>query len=203
MAVPAAPDAADDPLPASGPDPLRVRLYDPYRLISKEVRQYLEDEVVSAFARSGVGIRFANAGGSGVIPATLYPELPERWGVPPEAMGVAIGTDAERRSVFLSLGAAERALGWRRPRGPRAGTRQKRRPGLEPPRARRLGIALGRVLAHELTHSIAPSCPHTRSGLMAAQLSRKMLTAPGIAFDGLAARHLRRRASTFGAPQSG
>lgn len=186
------------------PEPLRVRFYDPYRLLSAEAHDWLEKEVVRVFEASEVGLRFAARGGPGVLPATLYPELPDRWGVAPEAIGVAIGEPGEPRSVFLSLGAAERALGLRlaAPRTRQAkGTRAKRR--FTGPEARRLGVALGRVLAHELAHTIAPDCPHTRNGLMAERLSRRMLTAPGIGFDALATRYLRLAAAGMAAPETG
>lgn len=48
--------------------------------------------------------------------------------------------------------------------------------------ARRLGLGLARVVAHELVHAIAPSLPHGK-GLMAARLDRRMLTDPRIAVD--------------------
>ena len=199
------PRLAEAGLPAILPaEPLLVRFYDPYRLLSPEARDRLEEEVVRAFGASEIGLRFVGRGGPGVIPATLYPELPDRWDVAPEAIGVAIGVHGERRSIFLSLGAAERALGLplaRRPGAPAEATRPRRqRKGSQ---SRRLGIALGRVLAHELTHTIAPDCPHTKSGLMAERLSRRMLTAPGIGFDALATRHLRLAAAGMAAPETG
>ncbi len=189
--------------PAARNEPLQVRFYDPYHLLSTEAADLLQGEVVRAFEASEIGLRFVSRGGPAVIPATLYPELPDRWDVAPEAIGVAIGVQGERRSVFLSLGAAERALGlplaartkWERGKRP-----QRRRPHAAP---RRLGIALGRVLAHELAHTIAPACPHTKSGLMARRLSRRMLTAPGIGFDALATRHLRLATTGTDAPESG
>jgi hypothetical protein len=55
-------------------------------------------------------------------------------------------------------------------------------PGLDVHSARRLGIALARVIAHEVVHALAPSLPHG-SGLMSARLDRRMLTAPSIAVD--------------------
>ena len=185
-------------------EPLRVRFYDPYHLLAGETRDRLQQEVVLAFEASEIGLRFVGRGGPGVIPATLYPELPDRWEVAPEAIGVAIGVQSERRSIFLSLGAAERALGLplaRRTGWAEKGKRTKRR-GAQP---RRLGVALGRVLAHELTHTIAPECPHTKSGLMAERLSRRMLTAPGVGFDALATRHLQQRVANLraSAPESG
>ena len=188
------------------PEPLQVRFYDPYHLLSRETRDRLQEEVVRAFEASEIGLRFVGRGGPRVIPATLYPELPDRWDVAPEAIGVAIGVQGERRSIFLSLGAAERALGLplaRRTEWNGKGKRAKRRlAGSQP---RRLGVALGRVLAHELTHTIAPECPHTKSGLMAKRLSRRMLTAPGVRFDAQATRHLQERVANLraNAPESG
>lgn len=40
---------------------------------------------------------------------------------------------------------------------------------------RRLGLALGRVLTHELVHFLDPALRHTRSGLMAARVTRETL----------------------------
>ncbi len=187
-------------------EPLRVRLYDPYRLLSKEATDWLQQEVVRAFDASEIGLRFVGRGGPGVIPATLYPELPDRWDVAPEAIGVAIGVHGERRSIFLSLGAAERTLGFPLARRTEwKGKRKRAKRHLAGSQPRRLGVALGRVLAHELTHTIAPDCPHTKSGLMAKRLSRRMLTAPGVRFDALATRHLQQRVASLGAsaPESG
>ncbi len=45
-----------------------------------------------------------------------------------------------------------------------------------------LGVALGRVVAHELVHAIAPEVPHGR-GLMAASLGSRALAASSIEVD--------------------
>jgi hypothetical protein len=50
-------------------------------------------------------------------------------------------------------------------------------PGIE---RQRLAVALGRVVAHELVHAVAPSVPHG-PGLMAATLTARELTRPGLA----------------------
>ncbi len=178
---------------AASESSVRVRLYDPYRLLAGQTRGWVEREVRLAFRRSGVTVRFTGSGGAPAVPATLYPEIPERWGVPPRAIGVAIGAPGERRSVFLSLGAAKRAIGL-------AGLAAN---GGDDDAKRRLGVALGRVLAHEITHTIAPDCPHTETGLMAERLNRRMLTAPGVGFDETATRHLQRGAEAFGTPENG
>ena len=170
--------------------PLLVRLYDPYRLLSRPALERLRAEAAEAFERSGASIRFVRRGGPRVVPATLYPEIPANWRVAPQALGVAVGVPHERRSVFLSVLAAKRALGWR---GPARGMA----PGAGRPAAE-LGTALGRVLAHELLHTVAPDCPHTSHGLMAARFDRRTLTSPGIGFDETAGRYLRRGLSAYG-----
>ena len=43
--------------------------------------------------------------------------------------------------------------------------------------------ALGRVVAHELVHAIAPLEPHADRGLMQASLNRAVLTGPRLAID--------------------
>jgi hypothetical protein len=48
--------------------------------------------------------------------------------------------------------------------------------------ARVLGVAVGRVIAHEVVHALAPSVPHG-TGLMSASLTRRQLTAPSIPFE--------------------
>ena len=47
---------------------------------------------------------------------------------------------------------------------------------------RALSIGLGRVIAHEIVHALAPELPHGR-GLMSAQLDSEQLTSAAIAFD--------------------
>ena len=51
-----------------------------------------------------------------------------------------------------------------------------------PPAARALAVALGRVVAHELVHALAPSVPHG-TGLMSASLTYRQLTARSIPFE--------------------
>lgn len=50
------------------------------------------------------------------------------------------------------------------------------------PERRALGIALGRVVAHEVVHAVAPGVPHGR-GLMSAALVTRALTAASMAAD--------------------
>ena len=163
---------------------LPVNLHDPDRLLSPAALEQLREETGAAFRRSGAVVLFVAAPEPRAISATLYPEIPKHWQVHRHALGVAVGAPEERRSVFLSVGAAKRALGLSR-------SGRRTWPG-HGPWARRLGRALGRILAHELVHAIAPDCPHTHRGLMSARLSRRLLLAPGVGFDETAERYLRR-----------
>ena len=68
---------------------------------------------------------------------------------------------------------------------------QRTGPSLDPHSARRLGIAMARVIAHEVVHALAPTVPHG-TGLMASRLDRATMTAPSIKVDpevGLALRN--------------
>lgn len=51
-----------------------------------------------------------------------------------------------------------------------------------PADSRRVAIALGRVVVHELVHAVAPAVPHGR-GLMSTCLTRKQLTAFSLPMD--------------------
>lgn len=55
-------------------------------------------------------------------------------------------------------------------------------PGSELWRRRDLGLALGRVVAHEVVHLLAPQLPHA-GGLMSSSLNRKQMLAAEIAID--------------------
>jgi len=61
---------------------------------------------------------------------------------------------------------------------------ERLRPGtrLDVHSARRLGIGLSRVVAHELVHALVPALPHGK-GLMAARLDRRMLMGPSVPVD--------------------
>jgi hypothetical protein len=73
---------------------------------------------------------------------------------------------------------------------------------LPPEELRRVAVALGRVIAHEVVHVLAPSLPHS-SGLMSGSLTRGQLTAPLIAVGHeatLAVRAALRGEPTFAPP---
>jgi hypothetical protein len=49
---------------------------------------------------------------------------------------------------------------------------------------RDLGLALGRVVAHEVIHAIAPDEPHARNGLMSHAMNRTFLVSEKAPLDG-------------------
>ena len=55
------------------------------------------------------------------------------------------------------------------------GVAESRLPNMTPLSRRKVGIALGRVVAHELVHFLRPRMPHASHGLMAPLLSRSGL----------------------------
>lgn len=186
LCAPPAPGAAiADPAVA-----IPVRLHDPHGLLPGPVLKHLRKETREAFRRIGAAVVFAAAAEPPAVPATFYPEIPRHWKVGRHALGVAIGGPNEPRSVFLSVGAAKRTLD-------RRGARRRHWPE-RGPWAARLGRALGRILAHELLHAVAPDLPHSRHGLMAPRLTRRMLLAPGVGFDETVKRRLHRTAGEFG-----
>ena len=52
----------------------------------------------------------------------------------------------------------------------------------------RLGRAIGRIVAHEVIHAVAPAVGHSRSGVMAARFDRHHLLAPHLPVDGVTRR---------------
>jgi hypothetical protein len=53
---------------------------------------------------------------------------------------------------------------------------------------RTLGLALGRVVAHEVIHSVAPEEPHSRSGLMSHSMNQTLLSSGKAPLDARCAR---------------
>ena len=59
------------------------------------------------------------------------------------------------------------------------------------PDRRRFGVALGRVVVHELVHAVVPRLPHEREGLMAERRGRPQLLQPALPLDPATADALR------------
>jgi hypothetical protein len=156
--------------PAPGPLVARLVWLDPVRtavgvqaVARDEVRSLLRKMGVSATWRTGeagetarpgevrvilLGRAAANASGAPILGAT-----PPRFDGPP--------------FVWIHVPNVRAVIGLR-PDGPPA--------PLDRASVRALGLALGRVVAHELVHVLSPSTPHGK-GLMSEKLTRCQLTA--------------------------
>lgn len=99
-------------------------------------------------------------------------------GESPESRSGSVVMGATKRgavcpAIWVRVSNIRRALGI--PRGPALF-------GLAGLERRLVSIAIGRVIAHEVVHAVAPSVPHG-TGLTAAQLTRRQLRAPTIAVE--------------------
>ena len=70
------------------------------------------------------------------------------------------------------------------------------------PDQHRLGVALGRVIVHELVHLAAPELPHARRGLFSRKLDRTRLVSGSASLDPTALESLRRAAVRWQGPRA-
>ena len=93
-------------------------------------------------------------------------------GLSPRCMGAATLGAAAPRAVWAFLPNVLWALGAHLRQGPWTATQ-----------VRDLGVALGRVAAHEIVHAVAPDLRHSTHGLMAERLGRADLLRQRISLD--------------------
>jgi hypothetical protein len=165
--------AGTEPRAAAGPT-LSLVWYDPAR-VAWGTELVARTEATALLARLGANVswRQGAAGevtGSGEVWVILIDSGPQQ-----PAGTLVLGATRTR-------GGSMRALWVRVPNVVAAVGAPHSRPVrlLPPEELRTVGVALGRVIAHEVVHVLAPSLPHG-SGLMAGSLSRGQLTAPTIA----------------------
>jgi hypothetical protein len=72
--------------------------------------------------------------------------------------------------------------------------------GLSRSQEDRVALALGRVIAHEVVHAVAPELPHGRTGLMARTIGRSLLLQARVALAPGEERALRAGVAAFLAP---
>ncbi len=89
-----------------------------------------------------------------------------------DTMGL-VEPDAPTRVAWILLPKVKRGLG----------LDPTPRRAMPPGDARALVSALGRVVAHEVIHAVAPGVPHARRGLMAPTLGRAALVKPLVGLD--------------------
>jgi hypothetical protein len=150
------------------PMSLRLSWCDGNKLLPRGY-ETMSKEVKVIFEAVGIDVSWTRAEGGAPrrdarnIMVVLMPNQPTGWGLPSHVMGVAVGKGEKQRSVFIFFPSLLRVMG---------------RKGHHNPSAREiheLAVALGRVIAHEVVHVIAPAAPHTDRGLMNGWLKRKSL----------------------------
>ena len=163
---------------------LMLTWYDGYRLLPHGF-DLMTAEVHSVFNPLGVRIDWQQ-GQAGPIPGRnggsadpaeilviLSPSEPAGLGLSRDVMGAVMGQEVPRRAIYLFFPAVARALGFR----------SKGETILQPRWSRDFARSLGRVLAHEVVHAIAPEQPHAIDGLMSCLLKRNHLLAPRAELD--------------------
>jgi hypothetical protein len=181
-------------LPTARTPALQLLWFDPSRALPAPATEALADEVRSIFRELGVEVAFRVAtpdttyGDSAVpeVPIILLKDDPIPARRPTRVLGLIVRNQEPNRAVWAFLENVRWTLGLEKDRGLRAAGS-----GLD------LGQALGRVVAHEVIHALAPEEPHSKNGLMGHSMNRAFLLgdhAPlearcGRAFlEGLAAR---------------
>ena len=110
-------------------------------------------------------VPIAVGGGDPHVNVLLLASDPSAWGLRSNVLGLVFRGEAPSEQVFIFFPAVVRALG----KDSRGGWLERAREDVE------LGRALGRVIAHELVHAIAPDHPHTLFGLMGFHQNREAL----------------------------
>jgi hypothetical protein len=72
--------------------------------------------------------------------------------------------------------------------------------GFTPAEEEDIARALGRVVAHEIVHAVAPHLPHSRNGLMADRINRVLLIHGSVSLGAREQKALRAGLATFNAP---
>jgi hypothetical protein len=159
---------------AEAAEPLELVLSwnDPHRLVPYDLGRVTR-EVETVLETTGTSIRW-------ILPnqPTLTPEfdvnvilLPSEpggpgWNLPSDTMGACVYDAGKKQSVYIFVRNVMRSI--------RLNPNEDRILSLL--ERRDLSRSLGRVVAHELVHAVAPSLPHSSEGLMAKGLGISFLT---------------------------
>jgi hypothetical protein len=140
-----------------------------FPLAAREVAALFGRMDVHGVVRRG-GVHDAITGSEVVV--VLLPRRPANSRLSEGAMGAISTGEESPRSVAVFAAETARTLGLAAASG-----------GWSVTQRRDFGVALGRVVFHELVHTLIPNRPHDRRGIMAASLNRFQLagSAPPIA----------------------
>jgi hypothetical protein len=154
---------------------LRLVWFDPSDIASGS-ELVARGEAATLLARMGATVRWRRGTSGEVnrdegIPVILVGEGPPDSGTP--ILGATHNGRSAAPVVWVRVPNVQTAIGI---------SRRRSLLGLPPVELRLFGVALGRVVAHEVVHAVAPSVSHG-SGLMSGSLSRRQLTAASIPVD--------------------
>ena len=172
------------PTPDPGRRPvLKLLWFDPTRALPARVTDIAGEEVRRIFQGLGVDVDFADAapdatygdGPTPEVPVILLRDDPVKERRRSRVMGLVVRNQRPTRAVWAFLDPIRWTL------GASSLTRSLPVSGME---ERGLGLALGRVVAHEVIHAVAPEEPHARNGLMSHSLDRGFLVGKRAGLDG-------------------
>jgi len=176
--------------PFSHPLPLTLIWYDAYNLLPY-CFEIMSEEVQRIYDASGVAVRWQKglmdeadeeaARDPLKLNVMLHPGSAWAWGLKDNVMGVATHREGSKGSVFVFYSEVVSALGLDRCADALSG----------PQAMHELAQALGRVVAHEVIHVLAPERPHTADGLMKRRLGRRFLLQRSVHMDGKSAKMVR------------
>jgi hypothetical protein len=178
---------------------LRLLWFDPTRAVPARATAALGDEVKSIFRGLGVDIDFSEAapdatygdGATPEIPVILLRDDPVEERRSKRVMGLIVRNQKPTRAIWAFLEHVRWTL------GVSALARSLPVSGLE---EHALGLALGRVVAHEVIHAVAPEEPHARNGLMSHSLDRAFLLGKRADLDGRCGRAFLSQLAALGTP---
>jgi hypothetical protein len=151
---------------------LQLLWFDPSQALPVAATNALADEVREIFRSLGVEVAFRVADadttyGEGPVPEVpiiLLKDDPIVSRRPTRVLGLVVRHQEPRRAVWAFLENVRWTL---------SHDQGRRLPAMGHDTA--LGRALGRVVAHEVIHSIAPDEPHSKNGLMGHSMNRAFL----------------------------
>jgi hypothetical protein len=158
-----------------------------YGIMKREVESIFSEIGIDATVRRGeVGRYFRRETSYPEVNVVLHPNESVEFGFDEDAMGAAFGNYA-----YIFLSKIKEALA------------QDKGESSDKLRAlNQLGQALGRVVAHEVVHLIAPGRPHAAEGLMCGSLTRLDLTRRHIQMDSESVEAIRARLLDKKAPRA-
>ena len=158
---------------------------DPYDLFPASAFAGMSEEIVTLFRAQGISVEVhelepgdeAASLRDPAVHAVLHPVEPVAWRLHRDVMAAAVGERGKGHTIFVFYPSVMRTLG----QGDSGRT----------VRRADLSRGMGRIVAHELVHVLAPERGHASHGVMASALSRRVLTAVDARLDPKSARAAR------------